>query len=126
MPLLSLAQQQLLSDQHARARVGVLRKRSAAAVWPVRDAHGDPSPKCALRCFDLPLSLQGTGKFGWPASILNLFWEVLKWKKEAEDELVASGIPFTIIRRARLRFRRDMQSLPRDSLVLSHVSGAGL
>ena len=44
------------------------------------------------------VSSLGTGRFGFPASILNLFWEVLKWKKEAEDALVASGIAFTILR----------------------------
>ncbi len=49
-----------------------------------------------------PASLQvsslGTGKFGWPASVLNLFWNVLEHKRDAELALVASGMPFTIVR----------------------------
>jgi uncharacterized protein YbjT (DUF2867 family) len=44
------------------------------------------------------VSSLGTGKFGWPASILNLFWNVLEHKKRAEDALVASGLAFTIVR----------------------------
>ncbi|KAL2652762.1 hypothetical protein R1flu_020890 [Riccia fluitans] len=40
----------------------------------------------------------GTQKFGWPAAALNLFWGVLYWKAKAEEALVASGIPFTIVR----------------------------
>jgi len=50
-----------------------------------------------VRHFVMVSSL-GTGKFGWPASALNLFWNVLDWKREAELELVKSGIPFTIVR----------------------------
>lgn len=63
------------------------------------------TPAAALTCLPTPPAhtranppAQGTGKFGFPAALLNLFWEVLRWKKEAEDELVASGIPFTVIR----------------------------
>ncbi len=44
------------------------------------------------------VSSLGTGRFGWPASILNLFWNVLDEKARAEDALVASGVPFTILR----------------------------
>ena len=40
----------------------------------------------------------GTGRFGWPASILNLFFGVLFHKKRAEDHLVKSGLAFTIVR----------------------------
>jgi uncharacterized protein YbjT (DUF2867 family) len=40
----------------------------------------------------------GTGKFGWPASALNLFWNVLDHKRDAELALVASGMAFTIVR----------------------------
>lgn len=29
---------------------------------------------------------------------LNLFWLVLYWKKQAEDYLIASGLPYTIVR----------------------------
>jgi len=50
-----------------------------------------------VRHFVLVSSL-GTGAFGWPASVLNLFWNVLEHKKEAEDALVASGVPYTILR----------------------------
>ncbi|CAI8613663.1 unnamed protein product [Vicia faba] len=40
----------------------------------------------------------GTNKFGFPAAILNLFWGVLIWKRKAEEALLASGIPYTIVR----------------------------
>ncbi|PKA50424.1 Protein TIC 62, chloroplastic [Apostasia shenzhenica] len=40
----------------------------------------------------------GTNKIGFPAFLLNLFWGVLIWKKKAEETLVASGIPYTIVR----------------------------
>ena len=39
-----------------------------------------------------------SGKFGLPASLLNLFWEVLKWKRVGEEAVVASGVPYTILR----------------------------
>ncbi|TVU37087.1 hypothetical protein EJB05_10378 [Eragrostis curvula] len=40
----------------------------------------------------------GTNKIGFPAFLLNLFWGVLYWKRRAEEALIASGIPYTIIR----------------------------
>ncbi|KAK1358734.1 protein TIC 62, chloroplastic [Heracleum sosnowskyi] len=40
----------------------------------------------------------GTNKVGFPAAILNLFWGVLIWKRKAEEALLASGIPYTIVR----------------------------
>ncbi|DBA93536.1 TPA: hypothetical protein ACH3X3_013625 [Trebouxia sp. C0006] len=40
----------------------------------------------------------GTGKVGFPASLLNLFWGVLVFKKKAEKALEASGIPYVIVR----------------------------
>ncbi|XP_057527614.1 protein TIC 62, chloroplastic isoform X2 [Amaranthus tricolor] len=40
----------------------------------------------------------GTNKFGFPAAILNLFWGVLCWKRKAEEALLASGLPYTIVR----------------------------
>lgn len=40
----------------------------------------------------------GTNKFGFPAAILNLFWGVLCWKRKAEEALIASGLPYTIVR----------------------------
>jgi len=44
------------------------------------------------------VSSLGTGRFGWPASILNLVWGVLDEKARAERALFASGVPFTVIR----------------------------
>jgi uncharacterized protein YbjT (DUF2867 family) len=40
----------------------------------------------------------GTGKFGLPSGVLNLFFGVLLWKKRAEEALEASGMSYTIIR----------------------------
>ncbi|KAL6885534.1 hypothetical protein ACP4OV_010313 [Aristida adscensionis] len=40
----------------------------------------------------------GTNKIGFPAFLLNLFWGVLLWKRRAEEALIASGIPYTIVR----------------------------
>ncbi|XP_022860971.1 protein TIC 62, chloroplastic isoform X2 [Olea europaea var. sylvestris] len=44
------------------------------------------------------LTSLGTNKFGFPAAILNLFWGVLCWKRKAEEALLASGLPYTIVR----------------------------
>lgn len=44
------------------------------------------------------LTSLGTNKVGFPAAILNLFWGVLLWKRKAEEALLASGIPYTIVR----------------------------
>ncbi|CAM8994207.1 unnamed protein product [Rhodiola kirilowii] len=44
------------------------------------------------------VSSLGTNKIGFPAAILNLFWGVLLWKRKAEEALIASGIPYTIVR----------------------------
>lgn len=44
------------------------------------------------------VSSLGTGKVGWPASILNLFGGVLYWKREAEKTLETSGMAYTIVR----------------------------
>ncbi|KAH9656376.1 protein TIC 62 [Citrus sinensis] len=44
------------------------------------------------------VSSLGTNKFGFPAAILNLFWGVLIWKRKAEEALIASGLPYTIVR----------------------------
>ncbi|XP_050233743.1 protein TIC 62, chloroplastic [Mercurialis annua] len=46
----------------------------------------------------LMVSSLGTNKIGFPAAILNLFWGVLYWKRKAEEALIASGIPYTIVR----------------------------
>lgn len=44
------------------------------------------------------VSSLGTGKFGWPAGALNLFWGILSWKRKAEEALEKSGMGYTIIR----------------------------
>nr|XP_025883487.1 protein TIC 62, chloroplastic isoform X2 [Solanum lycopersicum] len=44
------------------------------------------------------LTSLGTNKVGFPAAILNLFWGVLLWKRKAEEALLASGLPYTIVR----------------------------
>uniref|UniRef100_A0A2P2K8W1 Protein TIC 62ic isoform X1 n=1 Tax=Rhizophora mucronata TaxID=61149 RepID=A0A2P2K8W1_RHIMU len=44
------------------------------------------------------VSSLGTNKLGFPAAILNLFWGVLIWKRKAEEALIASGLPYTIVR----------------------------
>lgn len=44
------------------------------------------------------LTSLGTNKIGFPAAILNLFWGVLTWKRKAEEALIASGLPYTIVR----------------------------
>lgn len=53
--------------------------------------------EAGVKHFVLVSSL-GTGKFGWPASVLNLFWNVLDWKRQAELSLIGSGLAFTIVR----------------------------
>lgn len=44
------------------------------------------------------LTSLGTNKVGFPAAVLNLFWGVLIWKRKAEEALLASGLPYTIVR----------------------------
>lgn len=44
------------------------------------------------------LTSLGTNKVGFPAAILNLFWGVLIWKRKAEEALLVSGIPYSIVR----------------------------
>lgn len=44
------------------------------------------------------LTSLGTNKVGFPAAILNLFWGVLLWKRKAEEALIDSGLPYTIVR----------------------------
>ncbi|KAI3753238.1 hypothetical protein L2E82_25284 [Cichorium intybus] len=57
----------------------------------------DAATAAKAKHFILVTSL-GTNKFGFPAAILNLFWGVLCWKRKAEEALLASGIPYTIVR----------------------------
>lgn len=44
------------------------------------------------------LTSLGTNKVGFPAALLNLFWGVLIWKRKAEQALINSGLPYTIVR----------------------------
>nr|ABK24824.1 unknown [Picea sitchensis] len=44
------------------------------------------------------LTSLGTSKVGFPAALLNLFWGVLIWKRKAEQALINSGLPYTIVR----------------------------
>ncbi|XP_024637320.1 protein TIC 62, chloroplastic isoform X2 [Medicago truncatula] len=57
----------------------------------------DAASVAKVNHFILVTSL-GTNKFGFPAAILNLFWGVLCWKRKAEEALLASGLPYTIVR----------------------------
>ncbi|KAL8096997.1 protein TIC 62, chloroplastic isoform X2 [Apium graveolens] len=57
----------------------------------------DAAKAANVNHFILVTSL-GTNKVGFPAAILNLFWGVLIWKRKAEEALLASGIPYTIVR----------------------------
>lgn len=40
----------------------------------------------------------GTGKVGFPASVLNLFGGILSYKREAEKALETSGMAYSIVR----------------------------
>lgn len=44
------------------------------------------------------VSSLGTEKVLFPAALLNLFWGILVWKRQAEVALAKSGIPYTIVR----------------------------
>ncbi|CAL0304219.1 unnamed protein product [Lupinus luteus] len=57
----------------------------------------DAATVAKVNHFILVTSL-GTNKVGFPAAILNLFWGVLVWKRKAEEALLASGLPYTIVR----------------------------
>ncbi|KAL7118853.1 hypothetical protein ACP275_02G026800 [Erythranthe tilingii] len=57
----------------------------------------DAATSAKVEHFILLTSL-GTNKIGFPAAILNLFWGVLIWKRKAEEVLLASGLPYTIVR----------------------------
>eukprot|EP00887_Chlorella_sp_A99_P003986 scaffold11.g3986.t1 len=49
----------------------------------------------------------GTGKIGFPAGILNLFGGVLLFKRQAEEALEASGLPYVIVRPGGMEAPRD-------------------
>ncbi|KDP46212.1 hypothetical protein JCGZ_10052 [Jatropha curcas] len=57
----------------------------------------DAASAAKVKHFIMVSSL-GTNKVGFPAAILNLFWGVLIWKRQAEEALIASGVPYTIVR----------------------------
>ncbi|KAK9164061.1 hypothetical protein Syun_004963 [Stephania yunnanensis] len=57
----------------------------------------DAATISGVKHFILLTSL-GTNKIGFPAAILNLFWGVLLWKRKAEEALIKSGLPYTIVR----------------------------
>ncbi|KAK9129970.1 hypothetical protein Sjap_010457 [Stephania japonica] len=57
----------------------------------------DAAAISGVKHFILLTSL-GTNKIGFPAAILNLFWGVLLWKRKAEEALIKSGLPYTIVR----------------------------
>ncbi|KAF3951473.1 hypothetical protein ACB098_07G115600 [Castanea mollissima] len=57
----------------------------------------DAATVAKVKHFILLTSL-GTNKVGFPAAILNLFWGVLIWKRKAEEALLASGLPYAIVR----------------------------
>lgn len=44
------------------------------------------------------VSSLGTERVKFPAALLNLFWGILLWKRQAEVALAKSGIPYTIVR----------------------------
>jgi len=68
--------------------------------------------KEAVKHFIMVSSL-GTGKIGFPASVLNLFWGVLTWKRQSEKLLESSGIPYTIVRPGGME-------RPKDDFELTH------
>jgi len=71
----------------------------------------------------------GTGKFGLPAGVLNLFWGVLLFKRQAEEALERSGMSYTIIRPGGMERPTDTHKRthglvlkPRDSVFGGQVS----
>lgn len=44
------------------------------------------------------VSSLGTDRIGFPASVLNLFWGILSWKRQTELKLISSGLKYTIVR----------------------------
>ncbi|CAJ1933451.1 unnamed protein product [Sphenostylis stenocarpa] len=59
----------------------------------------DAATVAKVNHFILVTSL-GTNKIGFPAAILYLFWGFLIWKRKEEEALLASGLPYTIVRTA--------------------------
>ena len=71
---------------------------------------------------------------GFPAAVLNLFWGVLLFKRQAEVELEKSGMSYTIVRPGGMERPTDTYKRthnlvlkPRDSIFGGQVSwGLGL
>lgn len=90
---------------------------AAAASGSVRIDH-----------FILVTSL-GTGKWGWPAGVLNLFGGVLIFKRRAEEALERSGLRYTIVRPGGMerptdeyKMTHNVRLAPRDTLFGGQVS----
>lgn len=86
------------------------------------------SAKQNVKRFIMVSSL-GTTKFGLPASLLNLFWGVLYWKQQAENELIRSGMLYTIVRPGGMERPTDSYKdthntviYPRDSMFSGQIS----
>mmetsp|Transcript_33907 Transcript_33907/g.44728 ORF Transcript_33907/g.44728 Transcript_33907/m.44728 type:complete len:425 (-) Transcript_33907:211-1485(-) len=87
----------------------------------IKAASAKPEP---VRHFVLVSSL-GTAKFGWPASILNLFWGVLIWKRQSEVALINAGIPYTIVRPGGMERPKDDYELTHNLKLLPPDSTSG-
>jgi uncharacterized protein YbjT (DUF2867 family) len=104
-------------------RTGPRRIDGDAAITLVQVAA-----KQSVKRFIMVSSL-GTTKFGLPASLLNLFWGVLYWKQQAENELIRSGMLYTIIRPGGMERPRDSYKethntvmYPRDKMFTGQIS----
>ncbi|XP_071935488.1 protein TIC 62, chloroplastic-like isoform X2 [Coffea arabica] len=89
----------------SRVRAGVRSaQRAESLVQSVQQMKFDAAetgltpPTIAQVDHFILLTSLGTNKVGFPAAILNLFWGVLIWKRKAEEALLASGLPYTIVR----------------------------
>ncbi len=89
----------------------------------------DVAAACNVSQFILVTSL-GTGKFGLPAGVLNLFGGILIWKRKAEEALEQSGMRYLIVRPGGMERPTDnhrsmgynMRLAKRDSLFGGTVS----
>ena len=91
-------------------------------------AAASGSGSVSIDHFILVTSL-GTGKWGWPAGVLNLFGGVLIFKRRAEEALERSGLRYTIVRPGGMERPTDEYKLthnvrlaPRDTLFGGQVS----
>jgi nucleoside-diphosphate-sugar epimerase len=87
--------------------------------------------KAGVEQFVLVSSL-GTGKVGFPAAVLNLFWGVLLFKRQAEVELEKSGMSYCIVRPGGMERPTDTYKRthnvvlrPRDSIFGGQVRRQG-